>query len=77
MKKYANKVSVAVCYGKRYLFELNKNRTGLFFDSPLLSDKIANNPKELQKVLFGERFGGITDLEVGPDCYLYVVSIWK
>ena len=54
MKKYANKVSIAGCYGKLYLFELNKNRTGLFFDSPLLSDKIANNPKELQKALFGE-----------------------
>ena len=48
-----------------------------YFLTVLYPDKIANNPKELQKVLFGERFGGITDLEVGPDCYLYVVSIWK
>jgi aldose sugar dehydrogenase len=25
--------------------------------------------------MFAEGFGGITDLEVGPDGYLYVVSI--
>jgi aldose sugar dehydrogenase len=76
-KKYENKVFVGDCYGKLYVFDLNKDRTELLFHSPLLSDKIANNPKELQKVLFGERFGGITDLEVGPDGYLYVISIWK
>jgi len=76
-KKYENRVFVGDCYGRLYVFELNKDRTGLLFHNPLLSDKIANNPKELQKVLFGERFGGITDLEVGPDGYLYVVSIWK
>jgi hypothetical protein len=39
---------------ENYLFELNKDRTGLFFHNLLLSDKIANNPKELQKALFGE-----------------------
>ena len=26
-------------------------------------------------VIFGDGFGGVTDLTVGPDGYLYVVSI--
>jgi hypothetical protein len=26
-------------------------------------------------IVFGQGFGGITDIEVGPDGYLYVVSI--
>ena len=40
--------------------------------------KVAHTDSELEErasVIFGEGFGGITDLEVGPDGYLYVVSI--
>ncbi|HEX5978797.1 MAG TPA: hypothetical protein VFY68_16055, partial [Nitrososphaeraceae archaeon] len=29
----------------------------------------------LSKALFGKGFGAITDIEVGPDGYLYIVSI--
>ena len=45
----------------------------------LLQDKIANSIEELQKVIFGKGFGGITDIEVGPDDgYLYGVFIkWR
>ena len=28
-----------------------------------------------QDIVFGNGFGGITDLTVGPDGYLYIVSI--
>jgi glucose/arabinose dehydrogenase len=76
-KKYENKVFVGDCYGRLYLFDLNKDRTSLLFHHHPLFDKIANNPKELRDVLFGRGFGGITDLEVGLDGYLYVVSIWE
>jgi aldose sugar dehydrogenase len=32
--------------------------------------------EELQPIIFGEGFGGITDMQVGPhDGYLYIVSI--
>jgi aldose sugar dehydrogenase len=42
----------------------------------VLADKIANNATENKDIIFGEGFGGITDLEVGPyDGYLYVVSL--
>ena len=36
-----------------------------------LEDKIANTTSELKNVIFVEGFGAITDLEVGPDGYLY------
>jgi aldose sugar dehydrogenase len=40
-----------------------------------LKDKIAITTSELDGTIFGEGFGGITDIEVGPDGNLYVVSI--
>jgi hypothetical protein len=60
--------------GRIYHFDLNQDKTDLILDG-LLADKIANTPEEMQETIFGEGFGGITDLEVGPDGYLYVVSI--
>jgi glucose/arabinose dehydrogenase len=59
--------------GTLYHFDLNKNRTQLDLHEPLL-DKIANSPEELEDVIFGKHFGGITDIEVGPDGYLYILS---
>ena len=53
---------------------MNEDRTELVLEGPL-ADKIANTPEEMQETIFGEGFGGITDFEVGPDGYLYVVSI--
>jgi glucose/arabinose dehydrogenase len=59
--------------GNLYHFDLNINRTQLALEGPLV-DKIADSSRELGDVIFGEGFGGITDIEVGPDGYLYVVS---
>ena len=59
--------------GNVYHFELNKNRTALEL-SGRLSDKIANSMRELDSVIFGQGFNRITDLEVGPDGLLYVLS---
>ena len=39
-----------------------------------LADYEVNDPKENQPVVFGQGFGGITDIQVGPDGYLYVLS---
>jgi glucose/arabinose dehydrogenase len=54
---------------------LNQSRTGLVLNGTL-ANKIAANQSELQRkgILFGQGFGGITDLQVGPDGYLYVLS---
>lgn len=59
--------------GTLYHFEMNETRTGFSLDGPL-GDRIANSTSELRQVIFGTGFGGITDLEVGKDGYLYVLS---
>jgi aldose sugar dehydrogenase len=80
-KQYENDIFVAdVSYGRIYHFELNQNRTELLLQGPL-TDKVADNDKELNDVLFAEGFDvgrhqselGITDMEIGPDGYLYVL----
>jgi len=60
--------------GNLYHFKLNQNRTGLVLGNTL-ADKIANTPEDAKPVIFGTGFdGGITDLQVGPDGYLYVLT---
>jgi len=48
----------------------------LVLEGPL-AGKIIKTPNSdgLDQIVFGEGFGGITDLEMGPDGYLYIVSI--
>ena len=64
-----------VVTGRIYHFDLNKDRTELVLEGPL-ADKVAETRDTgIEDIVFGEGFGGITDLEVGPDGYLYVVSL--
>lgn len=58
-------------------FNLNEDRTELSFDDKgPLEDKAANSAEELEEVIFGYGFGGITDIKIGPyDGYLYVLSL--
>jgi aldose sugar dehydrogenase len=73
-KEYENDLFVAANNnGKIYHFDLNNNRNSLELHD-LLADKIANSTKELKDVEFASGFGEITDLEMGPDGYLYVLS---
>ena len=74
-KQYQNHIFVGDYHqGNIYHFTLNQNRTALVLDGPLV-DKIANLQVELDSVKFGEGFGAVTDLQVGPyDGYLYIVS---
>lgn len=73
-KEYENDLFVGDIHnGTVYHFEMNKERTGLLLEEPL-SDKVANNTEELKEVIFAKGFGGITDIEVGDDGYLYVLS---
>jgi aldose sugar dehydrogenase len=74
-KQYSNDMFVGdINNGRLYHFGLNEERTELALNSPL-ADKIANSTDELQDIIFGQGFGGITDIQVGPDGYLYVVSL--
>ena len=75
-KKYENDMFVGdTKHGRLYHFDLNKDRTELVLPAQL-RDKIANTDQEIDQsgILFGRGFGGITDIEVGPDGYLYVLS---
>jgi len=74
-KQYENDMFVGDFHnGYLYHFDLNKKRTGLSLEGSL-TDKLANNCDELKQVIFGQGFGAITDIEVGPDGYLYVMSL--
>jgi aldose sugar dehydrogenase len=60
--------------GVLYRFRLNASRDGFVFQNSALSDRVADNSSELNELVFGTGFGGITDIQVGPDGFLYVVS---
>jgi len=62
--------------GNIYHFDLNKNRTEILLNGSL-ADKIANTKEESDKVIFANGFAGITDIEVGSDGYLYVLTFHK
>ncbi|PWU82061.1 MAG: hypothetical protein DLM72_03765 [Candidatus Nitrosopolaris wilkensis] len=61
--------------GSLYHFKLSgDNRTGLLLKN--LHNKILEKPGDDYNFLFGINFGrGVTDLEVGPDGNLYVLTI--
>ncbi len=80
-KQYQNNMFVGdINNGLLYQYVLNEARNDLSFDSgyventSALVDREVNDPKENQPIVFGQGFGGITDIEVGPDGYLYVLS---
>lgn len=75
--QYRNDMFVGdVHNGRIYHFKLNTDRTELVLPNSLESKFLTSlYPTGVDKILFGQGFGGITDLTVGPDGYLYVVSI--
>jgi glucose/arabinose dehydrogenase/plastocyanin len=81
-KQYENNLFVGdINNGYIYRFTLNSERNTIEINSSsydgnlgTLDDKQVNNPKEVIPLIFGSGFGGITDLEVGPDGYLYVLT---
>ena len=60
--------------GTIYRFQLNGARNG-FILGGALSDGVADSNGELTHSIFAGGFGGVTDLKVGPDGRLYVVSL--
>ena len=73
-EQYENDLFVGdVHSGNLYHFELNKDRTGFSLVGPL-SDHIANSSTELNEIIFAQGLGIITDIEVGDDGYLYILS---
>jgi glucose/arabinose dehydrogenase len=72
-EQYANDMFVGdINNGRLYHFDLNPDRTGLLLEG-VLEDRVADSAQELEPVLFGTGLRSISDIEVGPDGYLYVV----
>ena len=76
-EKYAYNMFVGdINNGNLYFFTINGNRSGLDLGGiPGLEDFVANNSEELNAVILGRGFsGGITDIQTGPDGYLYILT---
>jgi glucose/arabinose dehydrogenase len=73
-EKYENDLFVAdINNGNIYNFDLTADRNSLILNENL-SDKVADNKTEYKDIVFAEGFGGITDLEIGPDGYMYILT---
>ena len=71
--KYENDILVGdIKNGNIYFFNLAHDRNSLILNGTL-NDKVADGKNEYSDILFAHGFGGITDLEVGPDGRLYVL----
>ncbi|MDW0154484.1 MAG: PQQ-dependent sugar dehydrogenase [Nitrososphaeraceae archaeon] len=75
--QYRNDMFVgSVNNGHIYHFELNSQRNDIAVPQALAT-RLIQNPINVgaQNVIFASGLGGVTDLTVGPDGYLYIVSI--
>jgi glucose/arabinose dehydrogenase len=78
--KYKDDIFVGdINNGNLYFFEVNQDRTGLILNDPRLLDLVADPVKEednseLSSLILGEGFGRITDIETGPDGFLYILT---
>jgi glucose/arabinose dehydrogenase len=72
--EYKNDILVgSVEKGIIYHFPLTEDRKSLSLKDDL-ADLVFNKKDDARQIIFGLNFGIITDMEVGPDGYLYVVS---
>lgn len=79
--KFSNNIFIGdINAGDLYFFKIDDNRSGVRID-PLtlghtdLSDSVADLQDDLSPVLFARGFSGrITDVETGPDGYLYILT---
>jgi glucose/arabinose dehydrogenase len=61
--------------GRIYHFELDKEREELDLKGDL-RDRVVNRHDNIEDILFGEGFGSVTDIKVGPDGFLYILSYY-
>lgn len=80
-KKYENNMFVGdINNGNLYRFTLNAERDDIAMndtymgDISALADKKVDSTVESIPIIFGQGFGGITDIQIGPDGYMYVLS---
>lgn len=71
---YKNDIFVgSVEGGIIYHFPLTADRKSLSLTGDL-ADLVFNKKDNASQIIFGQNFGIVTDMEVGPDGYLYIVS---
>jgi aldose sugar dehydrogenase len=68
--EFENDLFVGTATGNLYHFDLTKDRTQFDLKGDL-DDKVADNFEESESALVASNLGIITDLELGPDGYLY------
>lgn len=77
-EKYENNAFVGdVNNGNLYLFQLNENRDGFVLQGELadrVADPVGDEPHDLSALTVAKFDGRITDIETGPDGYLYVLT---
>ena len=74
-ERYHNQVLVGdITTGTLYHFTPNADRNGFLFQSAGLADLVVDPGDDVQELMFGTGFGGISDAKVGPDGRLYVLS---
>jgi glucose/arabinose dehydrogenase len=72
-EEYRDDLFMATVIGNIYHFDLNEDRTKLILEGTL-SDETEVDETDLEDAMFAQGFGIITDIEEGPDGYMYVVS---
>ena len=74
-EEYENDMLVAnFDHGHLYRFNLTENRTSLVLEG-ILSDKLSDGKDDNLTSIVAKFPGGITDVQVGPDGYIYLVSL--
>jgi aldose sugar dehydrogenase len=71
--QYENDMFVGTAKNMLLRFDLNENRSELVLNGSL-ADKVADSTDELEDYIFAENLGIITDVEVGPDGNLYLLT---
>jgi glucose/arabinose dehydrogenase len=74
-KKYNNNLFVGdFNNGDLYNFKLNPSHDGFVFRSLKLQDNVADTGDSMKKIIFATGFEEITDVKMGPDGFLYVLT---
>ena len=78
-KQYENDIFVGdIINGNIYQFDLDQQRTELLLHNGSLADKVIGSNDNMDDIIFGKGFGGITDMKIGPeDGFLYILTFDK
>jgi glucose/arabinose dehydrogenase len=74
--RYRNNVLVGdITNGNLYHLKVNDSRTGLVLEnSEIQEDSVVDGDGELDNITLGTGFEGITDIETGPDGFVYLLT---